>query len=246
MSCGIYKITNMINQKSYIGQSIDIERRWRSHRNTYNWIKNYPLYLAFKKYGLNNFRFEILEECSFNELNNKEKYYISFYNSWKNGYNQTDGGQGTSNSMVKLTEEDIDNIYDLLINSDISQVMIAQEFKVGNDTISEINHGKTRVREGYNYPLRNNRKEKRFCIDCGCSIGSDSIRCLTCNSKLHRVVERPSRDELKNLIRTLSFTAISKQYGVSDNAIRKWCVSYNLPSKKNQIQQFNDKDWECV
>jgi uncharacterized protein YjcR len=49
---------------------------------------------------------------------------------------------------------------------------------------------------------------------------------------MKRCVERPNRDELKQLIRTLPFTKIGKMFGVSDNAIRKWCNAYNLPRKK--------------
>ena len=93
MSCGIYKITNSINNKCYVGQSIDIERRWRDHKKNYL-SSNYPLYLAFKKYGLDNFTFEILEECNECELDQKEIYWIDYYHGYSQGYNQTTGGQG--------------------------------------------------------------------------------------------------------------------------------------------------------
>lgn len=55
-----------------------------------------------------------------------------------------------------------------------------------------------------------------------------------------------SREELKKLIRTTSFTQIGKQYGVSDNAIRKWCDKYNLPRKVSDIKKISDKDWELI
>ena len=58
---GIYKITNKLTNKAYIGQSIDIKRRWKEHRYNIGSNKN-PLYLDFEKYGLDNFSFEILEE----------------------------------------------------------------------------------------------------------------------------------------------------------------------------------------
>ena len=54
------------------------------------------------------------------------------------------------------------------------------------------------------------------------------------------------RDELKKLIRSKSFCAIGKQFNVSDNAIRKWCKNYNLPTKKSEIKQYSDKEWEEV
>ena len=65
-------------------------------------------------------------------------------------------------------------------------------------------------------------------------------------SKSNRKVERCSREELKNLIRTTSFVQIGKKFGISDNAIRKWCVYYNLPSKVKDIKAISDKDWDTI
>lgn len=101
---GIYKITNLVNGKMYIGQSIDIYKRWREHKaislNKESQAYNYPIYCAFRKYGFENFKFEVIEECSTDKLDEKEIYYIEKYNTftlWKNsnGYNQTIGGSGT-------------------------------------------------------------------------------------------------------------------------------------------------------
>lgn len=61
-----------------------------------------------------------------------------------------------------------------------------------------------------------------------------------------RVVNRPSREELKKLIRTNSFLAIGKNYNVSDNAIRKWCVAYNLPKTKKDIKKYSDEEWNQI
>lgn len=90
--------------------------------------------------------------------------------------------------------------------------------------------------------------KKYFCSKCGKEISKDSQSglCIDCYNQLNRVCIRPEREELKNLIRNMSFTFIGKQYGVSDNAIRKWCISYNLPSKKKDINSFSDKEWEKV
>ena len=70
---GIYKITNLLNNKCYVGQSRNIYRRWQSHRYAND---SYPLHAAMKKYGAESFSFEILEECDTDELNEKESYYI--------------------------------------------------------------------------------------------------------------------------------------------------------------------------
>lgn len=86
---GIYKITNRLNNKSYIGQSICIEKRWENHKCK-NGKSEYPLYRAFRKYGIENFDFEILEECLERELSERELFYIRKYDSVRNGYNQTE------------------------------------------------------------------------------------------------------------------------------------------------------------
>lgn len=85
--------------------------------------------------------------------------------------------------------------------------------------------------------------KKNFCVDCGTEINKNSIRCEQCSYIASRVCERPSRNQLKILIRTIPFTKIAEQYKVSDNAVRKWCDQYKLPRKKSQIQQYNDKEW---
>lgn len=100
MTKGIYKITNLINNKCYIGKSSNIEERWKYHKNNINNIKEYdkPLYRAFRKYGISNFSFDIIENIleNYNETSDeRERYWIKYYNSYgNNGYNGTLGGDG--------------------------------------------------------------------------------------------------------------------------------------------------------
>ena len=84
------------------------------------------------------------------------------------------------------------------------------------------------------------------CERCGAEITHKAKLCVECASLASRKVDRPSRDELKNLIREKPFTHIAKDYSVSDNAIRKWCDSYGLPSKKKEINAFSDEEWKEV
>ena len=112
---GIYKITNLVNGHSYIGLSTNIEKRFCYHKNPYNWNreKDKTLYKAILKYGIDNFNFEILEECSIEELSEKEKFYIDKYDTFHNGYNMTAGGEdnsGDSHPRHKLTKEDVIDI----------------------------------------------------------------------------------------------------------------------------------------
>ena len=92
---GIYCIENIVNNKKYIGQSINIKYRWTHHKwcLNNNCHENKYFQNAWNKYGEENFKFYILEECS-NLIDEKEKYYIDFYKTLiiDNGYNLDSGG----------------------------------------------------------------------------------------------------------------------------------------------------------
>lgn len=107
---GIYKITNKTNNKAYVGQSNNIERRFKEHQ-TCGGRSRIPLDLAIQKYGINNFTYEIIEECSIEELNERENYWITRLETHITGYNCNTGGDqasiGEANGRAKLTEKDI-------------------------------------------------------------------------------------------------------------------------------------------
>lgn len=247
MSCGIYKITNLINNKVYIGQSIDIKQRWYNHLHHHQRFKDLPLYRAFKKYGITNFTFNIIEECNIQDLDEREKYWIQYYNSYNNGYNMTTGGQGTHNTEIKLSAKDIENIINLLKDNKLSQRKIAKLYNVGQDTISEINQGKTRRQNNIEYPIRQFKKDKNYiCPLCGEYKCYTSTYCNKCNYIYQRKQERPSKEILKTLIRNQSFVDIGKQYNVTDNTIRRWCKYYNLPYRKKDIKLYTDEEWNII
>lgn len=85
-----------------------------------------------------------------------------------------------------------------------------------------------------------------YCKNCGKIISDKANYCMDCFAKNREKVERPTREQLKDLIRTTPFTIIAKQYGVSDNAIRKWCKKENLPSKVSEIKSISNEDWSQI
>lgn len=187
---GIYKITNIINNKVYIGQSINIEKRVKEHFYKVQCSKdisfNSILHQAIRKYGAENFTWEVLIECSIEDIDKLEQKYIQEYNSIApNGYNILIGGQKT-------------------------------------------------------------RAIPCFCKMCGKTLLTKSTYCVECGHKAERRVERPSREELKDKIRKTSFVQLGQEYGVTDNAIRKWCVAENLPRTKKEINSYSDEEWEKI
>lgn len=104
---GIYKITNKLDGKVYIGQSDNLERRLSEHKQKRTvTIDDYINVL-----GVENFDFEIIEQCNLDELDQKEQKYIETFDSKNNGYNIQSGGfnnsQGEGNGRAHLTEQDV-------------------------------------------------------------------------------------------------------------------------------------------
>lgn len=254
---GIYKIENVINNHCYIGQSINIQKRLNRHKttafNSNSKDYEYPLYRAFRKYGLENFSFEVLEECLPEELNEKEKYYIQEYNSFFDGYNQTLGGDCGSCTVEK---EKVLGIINDLENTIMSHKDIAEKWGFSTEMVQGINTGRY-WRYNRQYPIQNpnaqflrkncsgKSKNNYFCIDCGKQVTYNSLRCRDCENKRRasEFVPPIGKEELKRLIRNTSFTKIGKMYKVSDNTIRNWCNKYNLPRKSSEIKQISDEDW---
>lgn len=108
MSIGIYKIENLINSKTYIGQSIDIEKRWSVHKTELNRNYHHNMYLqnAWNKYGEGSFQFSIIEECQIDQLDSREIFWIAKFDSYKNGYNLTIGGGNTESFSKPIIQFD--------------------------------------------------------------------------------------------------------------------------------------------
>lgn len=153
--CGIYKIENLINGKIYIGKSVNIEKRFKTHIND-SFNKNKPSYnhlihRAIRKYGVENFSFDVIEQCSEDELDQKEVYWIYTYNCCvldgeDNGYNMTRGGEGGSSI-------DAYKLYELWDNG-LSIGEIAETLHHDRHAIS------ARIKEYKNYTQDENKNRK--------------------------------------------------------------------------------------
>lgn len=157
---GIYCIKNIKNNKIYIGQTNDIDIRWKNHINMLkrNAHTNIHLQNAWNKYGENSFEFSVIYEATEDDnLNSLEKYYIKLYNTNDEnyGYNLTDGGEGyklseeVKNKMSingrgknsNLTEEQVAEIKIMMANG-IDRKTIAEKFSVSRKVLTNISTGK--------------------------------------------------------------------------------------------------------
>lgn len=163
MKKSIYKITNLINQKVYIGQSSRPEKRFQEHCFKH---ENYISLInqAISKYGKENFSFEIIEE-DIENYNEREKFWIKYYdsNNPSKGYNIAPGGEepplhcGEDSIHATHTGAQIDEIISLLQNSDLSFQEIAEMYDYDDGSIGRINMGKMWNNPELNYPIRKRR-----------------------------------------------------------------------------------------
>lgn len=221
----IYKITNLQNGQIYIGKTIrPVQERWREHKRDYLTYKNseknsVPLYNAFIAHGIENFSFEVVEDNIPNEeINEKEKYYIKFYNSKTHlgGYNVIDGGDGGRVSS-KLTEQQVKEIKALLKDESNlqSEKEIAKKYNIDSTSIASINTGSTWYSEEDSYPLRKYNPTG-----------------LTINKEQYKNIV----NDIKNS--SLLLKDIGKQYGLSETQIThinqgKNCYNGEHPYYKN-------------
>ena len=208
---GIYKYTNKENGKVYIGRSINIARRRWEH------LHNPSPYSYFDqtiiKIGEDKFDFEIIEECALEELKEREKYWIKYYNccvldNRRGGYNLTRGGEeykSEDNPWAKLNMIQVNEIIDKLINTKISIQQLAKEYNVHYNTISDINRCKTwSWAHEYNGNIRKEAQGSLHRGDLNSTVISEEI----------------ARNIVKDIESSdLSLAAIGRKYQVKDSLI---------------------------
>ena len=167
----IYCYTNKINNKKYIGQTNNLERRKKQHlQDSIHCHKGHeishslPFHAAIRKYGIDNFGFDILEIIdtdNWEDVNNIESKYINQYNTiCPNGYNlQAQGRANRGLNKSALPENVIQEIISKLKNKEFIPD-IAEEYQLSRSYISDINNGRCLRQENETYPLQQNRVTK--------------------------------------------------------------------------------------
>lgn len=158
---GIYCIKNIIDGHKYIGQSNDIYMRWKSHWKQVRSGDTTYLHNAMRKYGESSFKLYIIEECPIDKLNEREIYWIKYYNTYNDGYNLTYGGEGVKGK--KYSEEEKENLRKYNVKTKRSKPIyqiddegvIIKEWRSANEAAKELGISPTRIvsclkyREGY-------------------------------------------------------------------------------------------------
>lgn len=164
MKKDIYVITNIITGMQYVGQSSNAQKRFLAHKQAKDGT---VFHQAIRNYGPENFFIEVLEE-QIENFNEREKYWIKKLNTlYPTGYNMTKGGEGYPHLngelsyQSKLTNVQVNQIIDLLLNSSLSQEQIGEKFNVTQEIISDINRGKTYFRTNCSYPIRSTKEKEQ-------------------------------------------------------------------------------------
>lgn len=217
--CGVYKITNKVNNKIYIGSSVNVYTRWRNHIYELNNNKHSNNYLqnAWNKYGFNNFEFKIIEKCNKDNVRYREQYYINLFNCCDRdiGYNimpkvdMTELSEETKNkisisnkgkhigenaSANVYPEKIILNVIDELLNTNKTYTEIANKYGMRYQTVANIAEKRQwfYLTENISFPKRN----------CG------------------RRIDKSKKDEIINLLlQGKNNTEISNITGISKNTI---------------------------
>lgn len=215
----IYKVTNLINNKVYIGQtSLTICQRWEAHIKKAKMHTNRYLYDAMNHYGYNNFIVESLEECSNESLDEREKYWIAFYDSTNpdTGYNLTSGGGGGNTWTLNPHKEAT------LEKSRVSKMgenyMPITRLSLLDDIKNKLTMGE--MRKKYH---RNNRTLNTYSIKYFGEILS-KLRKVE-NSSWFKKKEIDKDQFYSDIVENkLSITSLAKKYNMCDNTLNNKCI----------------------
>lgn len=198
---GIYKIQNLLTGEIYIGQSKDIEQRYKEH------IYHNDLYIdqVISEIGKEFFSFEVVELCSVEQLDSREEYYIEFYKSYVEGYgyNLVKGGQhniGESNANVKLEEIDVYNIREAYKNHERkNDVYERYKHLVSKSYFSSIWEGVSWKHVHYDVYTKENLDYYKYST----SIGENSSNAIFTNTEVLNLRQRYVYESAKQIFESV-------------------------------------------
>ena len=250
---GIYMIKCLVNDHCYIGQSINIRKRLWEHiyslNKQYNsngeFADNEHLCKAWKKYGENNFTYQILELCSEKLLDDREIYWISIYDSFNNGYNMTTGGQA-AHTKTEWTDEERKFLSDIKNPKQVLQIdftgniikeywSVAQAGKINNfDTrgiYSCCNKGMSKSSNGYIWCYKEDYENGNFNLE------------YYLDKKEKKAIEQYDLDG--NFIKLWEHGCMVKDAGFNPSTINSCCNHKSL-SVNGFIWKFKDDDSRII
>lgn len=214
----IYKITNLINGKSYIGQtSRPLKARWKEHK-TGNYQRQ-VVDTAIRKYGKENFSIETLEECPNEELDDRERYWVAYYNTYHDGYNNTEGGQIWQST--RLSDEEVQRILQEWKNTDLCLTRFHKYVGHSLDTVK-------------NYLLQNNITQEEI----------DSRKYNQMRSKQKNQIKNSKKSLTKKIRKKKSHVTqqekLKKQLEEEQNILQDFLDGHGLTFLKNKYHKTYD------
>ena len=212
------------NKIVYIGQSVNLNERHYRHTKIDPFDEtlkeyNYPLSKGIRKYGVDEYELITLEENVPKEsLDEREKYWIAYYDTYNHGYNQTLGGNAELMPTIKYEDEIIDSIISDLKNTTLGFQQIADKYNVSLTHIYNINIGARRKRDNLIYPIRNKTTK-----------GTRGIKFSQeeCKEIHEYIINNPDK----------TFKDIAKKYSCSDWVIR------NINQGKTQAYHLDNYNY---
>lgn len=228
----IYKITNLINGNAYIGQtSRPLKERWKEHR-TGNYFRQ-TIDTAIKKYGQENFTIQTLEECPDEKLNEREQYWIAYYNTYKNGYNNTKGGQIYESTRLK--EKEIERIITEWKNTDLCLTHFHKYIGHSIETVKNY-----LLQNGVSQEEINARKYNQTIPKRKINTKKDAV---VKKSKLEKEQERlqQEQDILNDFSEGHNLTFLIKKYHKTSKTIKEILIKNNISLEMIENQKFKDR-----
>lgn len=205
----IYKITNDLNDKVYVGQTIQsLSKRFNAHCSNSN-DKSSNMYIkrAILKYGRKHFTITLIEECEDSLLDEREIYWISYFDSYKSGYNLTEGGNSNREFLTTALEESI-NILDFIsfiIDNYPTAKEVADKFNICHSSV-------------YNLIKR---------------INNPQLKLNPYNPRKAKTIEDINKEELLKLYNEgWSILDLVKKYKVRKNKISDYLKSQNIKPRR--------------